>query len=134
MATTKKLGEIFQSRRQELNMSIKEVASATSIRPSYLEAIESGESIPYLSPVYEAGFKRQYAVLLGFDVGELAREYPVFFSDGAEKHDFSYGIGTLEARKSLSGGVKWFPYLVRIGIVFAILMSGYGLAKLLHLV
>ena len=134
MTATKQLGDIFRSRREELKLSIKEVASAISIRPGYLEAIEGGEAIPSLSPVYVAGFTRQYARFLELDIEKLSRDHPVFFTSGSETHEFSYGIGTLEARKSLSGGVKWFPYLVRIGIVIAFVTVAYMFAKLLGLV
>ena len=59
----KKVGEIFRSKRAEMNMSLKEVENATSIRSSYLEAIEEGNMEQTLSSVYTLGFIKQYAKL-----------------------------------------------------------------------
>lgn len=35
-----KLGELFKTKRKEMNLSLKEVENATSIRANYLESIE----------------------------------------------------------------------------------------------
>ena len=107
----KKMGESFRTKREEMNLSLKEVENATSIRMLYLQAIEEGKIHQFLSTVYVLGFIRQYGNFLGFDAEKLGREYPEAFRVSVEKQDFAYGIGTLEARGSPHGGVRWFPNL-----------------------
>lgn len=137
MATSedmKKVGEIFRARRSELNMSIKEAENATSIRANHLEAIEQGRSDEHLSSIYVNGFIKQYANHLGLDVNKLKVEFPNAFKVNPEKHEFDYGIGTLEMRGSISGGVKWFPNLAWAGISVAILVVAYYFAKYLDVI
>lgn len=127
----KKLGELFQAKRQENNLSLKEVENSTSIRASYLEAIEHGKTENTLSSVYVTGFIRQYATFLGLDVDKIVKDFPTIFDSPAQKHDFSYGIGTLEMRGSMGGGVKWLPNLVWAGITAVILAAAWYLSKYL---
>ena len=72
----KKLGELFKTKRKELNLSLKEVENATSIRTSHLESIEEGKDDAFLSPVFMLGFMRQYASFLGVDGEKLISEHP----------------------------------------------------------
>jgi len=105
----KRVGNAFRSKRKDLNLSLKEVENSTSIRLGYLEAIEEGSIHQFIAGVYAIGFMKQYANFLGMDLEALAREAPLAFRIPQEKHEFDYGIGTLEVRGSLGGGVKWFP-------------------------
>ena len=127
----KQIGEMFKSKRKELNLSLKEVENATSIRCNYIEAIEDGREDQFLSPVYMLGFLRQYANFLGMDGDKVIRDNPEAFETASAKHDFSYGIGTLEVRGSLGGGVKWLPNLVWAAVSVVILVVAYYLAKYL---
>ncbi len=113
------IGEIFKQRRKELNISLKEIENATSIRISCLQAIEDGEIHKLNSPVYAQGFVRQYASFLGIDGDKIVRENPEAFSR-PESQDFAYGIGTLEVRGNPGAGVKWFPNAIWIS-AFALL-------------
>jgi len=127
----KKLGALFRQKRMESGLSLKEVENSTSIRANFLEAIEKGQSEAFLSSIYILGFIRQYATFLGFDVEEVSRNYPKAFLRPEEKHDFAYGIGTLEMRGSASGGVRWLPNLVWAGIAAAALLGAYFIVRLL---
>lgn len=102
------IGEIFKQRRKELNLSLKEIENATSIRMSYLQSIEDGEINKLNSSVYAQGFLRQYASFLGIDGEKIVRENPEIFLR-PENQEFAYGIGTLEVRGNPGAGVKWFP-------------------------
>ena len=124
-----KVGEIFKARRNEMNMSIKEAENATSIRANHLEAIEQGRSDEHLSSIYVNGFMKQYANHLGLDVVKLKVEFPNAFKVRPEKHEFAYGIGTLEMRGSVNGGVKWFPNFAWAGISVIVLVIAYYFAK-----
>ncbi len=125
------VGDLFRSKRKELNLSLKEVENSTSIRSSYLEAIEEGQIHEYISGVYALGFMKQYAQFLGVDLEGMIRENPAIFRMPAEKHEFSYGIGTLEVRGSMGGGVKWLPNLIWAGVVSLVLVAAWYLAKFL---
>lgn len=108
----KKMGESFRTKREEMNLSLKEVENATSIRMLYLQAIEEGRIQQFLSTVYAMGFIRQYGSFLGIDLEKLKEEHPEAFRLPTEKQDFAYGIGTLESRGSPHGGVRWLPNLI----------------------
>src|SRR3990167_4348468 len=100
VSEAKSLGEIFKERRVELNLSLKEVESATNIRAAHLEAIEEGLVDRFLSKVYMYGFMRQYAQFLELDIEKLSRDFPdAFTSRSSGIPEFSFGIGTLEMRK-----------------------------------
>jgi cytoskeletal protein RodZ len=118
---TKKVGDILSFRRKELNLSLKEAENATSIRISYLQALEEGEMGKLISPIYAQGFYRQYASFLGLDGDQIVREHPHVFNRHSSQ-EFVYGIGTLEGRGNPGGGVKWFPnaiWIVAFILVFA---------------
>ena len=94
----KKLGDAFRTKREEMNLSLKEVENATSIRMVYLQAIEEGRVDHFLSNVYALGFIRQYATFLGYENEALNKEFPEAFRLPIEKQEFAYGIGTMEIR------------------------------------
>lgn len=127
----KRLGETLKSKRKELNLSLKEVENATSIRSSYLEAIEDGSITNLIAGIYVQGFLKQYASFLGMEVDQLVRENPMAFRMPGEKHEFAYGIGTLEVRGSQGGGVKWFPNLLWAGLSAVVLVIAWYVAKAL---
>ncbi|PCI96144.1 hypothetical protein COB11_00250 [Candidatus Aerophobetes bacterium] len=125
----KKLGTLFRSKREEKNLSLKEVENSTSIRSNYLEAIENGKIEQALSAVYMLGFIRQYANFLGLEVDKIIAQYPEVFNKTSQKHEFDYGIGTLEVRGSMGGGVKWLPNLVWAGVSAVVLVLLWYFAK-----
>ena len=127
----KRVGDVFRAKRTELNLSLKEVENSTSIRSTYLEAIEEGQISDYISGVYALGFMKQYAQFLGLDIEGMIRDNPMTFRMPAEKHEFNYGIGTLEARGSIGGGVKWLPNLIWAGAAALVLIAAWYLAKFL---
>lgn len=130
---TKCIGDIFKERRKEMNISLKEAENATSIRMTYLQAIEDGEMQKLISPVYAHGFLRQYAIFLGVDGEKIIRENPEIFLR-AQAQEFSYGIGTLESRGNPGAGIKWFPNAIWIIIFMGILASAWFLAKFFEVI
>ncbi len=129
-----KMGQLFKQKREEMNLTLKEVESSTSIRAGYLEAIEEGRVERFLSSVYAKGFIRQYALFLGLDIEQITRDHPEAFTLPMEKHDFAYGIGTLEVRGSMSGGVKWLPNLIWAGACGLIIIFAWYLVKYLGII
>ncbi len=130
----KRIGSVFKSKRKELNLSLKEVENTTSIRSSYLEAIEEGRINQYISGVYALGFMKQYGNFLGIDIDGMMKENPHAFRMPTEKHEFSYGIGTLEVRGNVGGGVKWLPNLLWAGAAALVLVFAWYLAKFLGVI
>jgi cytoskeletal protein RodZ len=133
MEEMKRLGDVLRAKRKEMNLSLKEVENATSIRSSYIDAIEEGRIHQQISGIYAQGFMKQYAAFLGMDVDQLSRENPGAFRLAGEKHDFAYGIGTLEVRGQMGGGVKWLPSLIWAGVSAVVLVAAWFLAKFLGL-
>lgn len=125
------VGEVFKQRRQEMNLSLKEIENATSIRVAHLQAIEEGEMSKLISPVYAQGFVRQYANYLGIDADKLVKEYSQQFKR-PDPQDFAYGIGTLEMRGNPGGGVKWLPNLLWILISVGVVVGAWYLARYLE--
>ena len=130
----RRVGALLKSKRKELNLTLKEAENATSIRSSYLEAIEDGQITQFISGVYALGFMKQYANFLGIDMEAMIQENPHVFRMPAEKHEFSYGIGTLEVRGSMGGGVKWLPNLLWAGAAAVVLVAAWYLAKFLGVI
>ncbi len=127
----KRVGNIFRTKRRDLNLSLKEAENSTSIRLGYLEAIEEGMIHQAIAPVYAVGFMKQYASFLGMDFDALVRETPHVFKIPHEKHEFDYGIGTLEVRGSLGGGVKWLPNFIWASAAAVVVVIAWYLAKYL---
>ena len=134
VSDAKKVGEAFRTKREELNLSLKEVESATSIRTNYLEAIEEGCLEKFLSTVYMYGFMRQYAVFLGIDIEIMAREHPEMFKLPHAPHEFDFGIGTLEKRSGTGSSIRSLPNLLWAGGMVVVLMVAWWFAKLLGVV
>jgi len=128
---TKSLGEIFKQKRKELNLSLKEVENATSIRSVHLLAIEEGELQKVISPIYAQGFVKQYASFLGVDGEKLMRDFPHVFNKGISQ-EFSYGIGTLEMRGNPGAGIKWFPNAIWMSAFVVVLAAAWYFAKFLE--
>lgn len=133
MTQANPIGDLFKQKRKERNLSLKEAENATSIRMSYLRAIESGEIGKLISPVYAEGFVRQYAIFLGIDGDQIVKENPEVFSKRVTQ-DFAYGIGTLEARDNPGAGVKWLPNALWIGAFALLLIVAWYLARMLEVI
>ncbi len=133
MTDTKALGEMFRQRRSEMNISLKDVENATSIRMSYLQAIEEGLMERLISPIYAQGFVKQYATYLGLDGERIIAEHGDMFKKGTQQ-DFAYGIGTLETRGNPGAGVKWLPNAAWLFAFFLLIVIAYYVARMLEVV
>ena len=129
----KALGTYLKSQRLAKNLSLKEIENATSIRASYLENIEEGRTKELLSSIYALGFMKQYATYLEVDVEAIIKENPQAFKLPLEKHEFAYGIGTLEMRSPQSKASKGLPLGLIIGALPVVAALLWGIAKLFGL-
>jgi len=130
----KQFGSIFETRRKEMNLALKEVENATSIRMNYLQAIEDGQVGKLISPVHAQGFIKQYASFLGLDGERLLKENHQIFQHNPIKQEFSYGIGTMEVRGTQGGGVKWLPNVMWIAVSALIVVAAWFFAKYLEVI
>ena len=129
----KQVGDKFKQRRKEMNLTLKEVENATSIRMNHLQAIEDGEMDKLISPIYAQGFLKQYASFLGMDGEEIIRQNAPMFKRSSLQ-EFSYGIGTLEVRGNPGAGIKWFPNAIWIGLFAALMIGAWFLARFFELI
>lgn len=127
-----KFGNLFKKRRIELNLSLKEVETATSIRSNMLSAIEEGNFAQLISPVYATGFISQYAKYLGIQEEPVIQQLCHSLQKRCEQH-FSYGIGTLEVRSHPSRSLKMIPNAIWIGISFLLLVFAWFMIKVFGL-
>ncbi len=127
------MGERFRAKREEMNLTLKEVENATSIRMLYLQAIEEGRVDHFLSNVYALGFIRQYGSFLGFESEKLAKEFPEALRLPPEKQDFAYGIGTLEMRGNPHSSVRWIPNLIWGALCVIVAIGAWYFAKFVGL-
>jgi cytoskeletal protein RodZ len=129
------LGATIKKRREERSLSLKEVENATSIRLSYLQAIEEGHLGKLISPIYAHGFITKYALFLELDAEKLLKEHPYVLKILSEKQslaqEFTLGIGTLEVRGSPGGEVKWLPNFIWVGVSVVVILTGWFLARYL---
>ncbi|NGX49037.1 MAG: hypothetical protein K940chlam5_00633 [Candidatus Anoxychlamydiales bacterium] len=125
----KQIGDLFKTKRHEMNLSLKEVENATSIRMLYLKAIEEGGVDKLLSKVYILGFVRQYASFLGLDGDKIIKQNPKAFDSNVPKQDFDYGIGTLEVRNTQSSSAKILPNAMWIVIGIVVLIGAWFFAR-----
>lgn len=128
----RELGESLKKRRKELNLSLKEVENATSIRISYLQAIEDGEMDKLISPIYAQGFLKQYANFVGMDGDSLIREHPDLFNR-RDHQEFAYGIGTLEMRGNPGTSAKRVPNILFLVALALLFVAAYYAGKYFHL-
>lgn len=129
----KDIGELFKGRREEMNLSLKEVENATSIRTGYLQAIEEGDMKKLISPIYAQGFVKQYATFLGLDGEDIVKKNPEFFTHVANP-EFSYGIGTLEMRGNPGSGIKWLPNVLWVSVFIFLFVVAYFMAKFFEVI
>ncbi|NGX44750.1 MAG: hypothetical protein K1060chlam3_00925 [Candidatus Anoxychlamydiales bacterium] len=125
----KQIGDLFKTKRHEMNLSLKEVENATSIRMLYLKAIEEGGVDKLLSKVYILGFIRQYASFLGLDGEKIIKQNPKAFDSSVPKQDFDFGIGTLEVRNSQSSSAKNLPNTIWIVVGVVVLIGAWFFAR-----
>jgi cytoskeletal protein RodZ len=68
------IGERLKRKREEMGLSIEQAAEATKFRPEMIQAVEEGRPGVFSARVYQDGFIRGYAQMLGLDGEALVRE------------------------------------------------------------
>ena len=127
------LGRMFKEKREEMHLSLKEIENATSIRMSYLKAIEEGCAEKFLSGIYILGFIKQYANFLGIDAEKIIKQNPRAFMFSSVRPEFDFGLGTLDVRNPRGHSQKWRSNVFWISIGGAVLFFAWLFARFLGL-
>jgi cytoskeletal protein RodZ len=115
-----------------MNLSLKEVEGALSIRSNYLQAIEEGQLGKLISPVHAQGFVKQYAAFLGLDGEKLLKEQGYGLQLPGMRQEFAYGIGTMEMRMTQGSHVRSFPSLLWILLLLLLVGAAWFVTKFLE--
>jgi len=81
----KEIGEKLKEAREDMGVSIEEVAEDLKMRPSQIENIEDGNVEAFQDVFYLKYFIRDYAKYLGLDKDELIDEFNEYLFDYTSK-------------------------------------------------
>ncbi|MBQ9011330.1 MAG: helix-turn-helix domain-containing protein [Bacilli bacterium] len=81
----KEIGQKLKSAREDIGVSIEEVAEDLKIRPSQIENIESGNKEAFEDIFYLKYFIRDYAKYLGLNKDDLVDEFNEYLFDYTSK-------------------------------------------------
>lgn len=69
------VGECFKAKREELGVTIHDLAAKLRIKPDYLESLENNDYDKLPPAVYIKGFIRSYAEFAGFDAEKMVNMF-----------------------------------------------------------
>ncbi len=81
----KEIGEALKEQRENIGLSIEEVATDLKLRPSQIEAIESGNKEAFKDVFYLKYFIRDYSKYLGLNYEDMIDEFNEFLFDYTSK-------------------------------------------------
>lgn len=81
----KEIGEALKDARENIGLSIEEVASDLKLRPSQIENIESGNIDAFKDVFYLKYFIKDYAKYLGLSYDDLIDEFNEYIFDYTSK-------------------------------------------------
>ena len=112
-------GKRLQKQREELNMTVDEVASKLNLDVNYINAIETNDFSNISSTAYVCGYIRSYAKLLKLPEQEILDLYK---SDDAEPTQLLpdyMGSKSSYAKVASSNAVRALLFVIIVGILFA---------------
>lgn len=77
----KEIGEALKEARENIGLSMEEVASDLKLRPTQLENIETGNVEAFKDVFYLKSLVRDYAKYLGLDYDEMVDEFNEYLFD-----------------------------------------------------
>lgn len=69
------VGTLLKNRRNELGLSLADIAARTNIRVAYLNALEEDRYEALLGEAYHSGFLRSYAGVLGLEARSVLQQW-----------------------------------------------------------
>ncbi len=118
----KEIGEKLKNAREEIGVSIEEVAEDLKLRPSQIENIESGNSEAFKDVFYLKYFIRDYAKYLGLDKEDLVDEFNEYLFDYTSRLSLD-DIKAAKNEKKVSHKIK-SPYTLEKKNKLSIIMFG----------
>jgi hypothetical protein len=97
----RELGEILKNARLKMGYCLKSLESKTSIRQSYLEAMEAG-NFKFLSHIYINGFVQKVVETVELDMGAIRQSYPEIFQKPIHELEPEFGLAGIDHRARLS--------------------------------
>ncbi len=70
-----KIGELLNEARNNLHLSIKDIASALNLTPSVIEGIERNSVDPDIPATFIRGYVKSYATKVGLDTRRILTEF-----------------------------------------------------------
>lgn len=127
------IGDTLRKEREKQRMTIQDIEDGTSIRASYIEAIENGEYDKMPGRVYAKGFVKNYANFLNLNGDEIVKQFISEVSPATEtveqvkevapenkRSGFSVSGRRLEIENKFSAN-----HLVAAIVVIALLVGGF---------
>lgn len=117
-----RVGQKFKEQRDKKGLTLEEVAKATKIRESFLEAIEKGEYGKLPSSTYAQGFVRNYAEFLEMPTSETLA---LFRREFSEEKIYKVLPEGLSRREEFSLKRIRFASTIKIIIIAFLLLLAY---------
>jgi cytoskeletal protein RodZ len=120
-AATKEIGSVLRSRRQEMGLSLEQVAERTKIRKAHLDALEEEAFDVLPGKVYVIGFLQNYARFLGIPAEPLlnALEERGYGKPKKEKHLHSSELMTAARAPSRKSPGRFLTWLILLLLLLA---------------
>lgn len=104
-------GQMLAQQREKLGLSVEECANTLKLSVVKIEALESGDSKPFVSETFIRGYLKSYAKLLGLTEAEVIDGYQ------SQKSGASCIAGSGQSTIDSTTSRWWLPYIVGIVII-----------------
>lgn len=124
------IGDTLHEARQKKGLTLEQVAKATKIRASFLDAIEKGEYDKLPGPNYAHGFVKNYVEFLGLPVRENLALFRREYDENEQRKLMPQGLmgkENISLRKFSVKQIAWLSVAV-IFALFAYLLFQYRAA------
>lgn len=116
------LGKTLEEQREQLGLTLQEVAEQTRIRKVYLESIEMGQFQNLPGQAYVTGFIRVYARHLGLDSDELLSQLETSLNPEASQSSDPKAPGAFQEQSSTvpKPETGWGAFILGFAVVLAL--------------
>lgn len=110
------LGQYLKREREFRKITIDEVAKATRVKSSFLEALEGDRFAELPGPVFVKGFLRSYTIFIGLNVDEILLRY----QDHIQQEAQTDNAGGFQKFAEVKPKRKLFPILIVLSILLLV--------------
>src|SRR4051812_17294740 len=128
--TSSGFGQRLRDARERRNISLRQIANATKISVSVLEALERNDISRLPSGIFGRAFVRSYAIEVGLDPEETIQDFIAQFPGDSftAGHPASAQVEDHEAHESDRRMATTFVRLIAISVPVAVAVVYFGLA------